>query len=178
MPNGTMSDGIAGRVIGAAWDLAKAQRVALAVAGAGMVAAGWLYRAGVAHERERAAAQVARTRVAAVVETLRVVEIQYRTDTLRLTRWRTRWDTLITERHYHDTVWVERVIAVADSTIRACTQALGTCERRVALEQQRAALFQAQLTDMARRIRQTKRRRVIELVGAASAGLVLGRAIR
>lgn len=166
------------RLLGTLWDLAKAQRVALLVAGAAMVAGGWLYRAGVEAERDRAKAQAARLQLRTVVETLKVVEVQYRTDTMRLTRWRTQWDTLIAERHYHDTVWLDRVIATGDSTIRACTAALVTCERRVALERQRAELLRDQLTDAERRVGQTKRRRAIELVGAAAAGLVVGRAVR
>lgn len=166
------------RLLGTLWELAKAQRMVLLVAGAAVMAGGWLYRAGIEAERDRVRAQGARAQIRTVTETLKVVEVQYRTDTLRLREWRTKWDTLITERHYHDTVWVERVIAVADSTIKACTAALTTCERRVALEQQRAALLATQLKDAERRARTHTRRRVVTLAGAAAAGLVVGRAIR
>lgn len=60
----------------------------------------------------------------------------YTVDTLRLTRWVTRWDS-VTMPGVVDTVPVEVIVAVADSTIRACTLALGTCEERVKTERER-----------------------------------------
>lgn len=60
----------------------------------------------------------------------------YKVDTLRLTRWRTRWDSIMVP-GATDTIPVEIVREVADSTIRACTQALGTCEQRVATATER-----------------------------------------
>lgn len=60
------------------------------------------------------------------------VDTVYRADTVRLTRWRTQYDTLRTTLNVHDTVEVLRFVAVADSTITACSVALVTCEQRVA----------------------------------------------
>lgn len=64
------------------------------------------------------------------------VAVVYQVDTLRLTRWMTRWDS-VTLPGVVDTVPVEVLVAVADSTIRACTVALSTCELRVATERER-----------------------------------------
>lgn len=61
---------------------------------------------------------------------------RYTVDTLRLTRWQTRWDS-ITLPGRVDTVPREILIRVADSTIQACTLALGTCEERVRTERER-----------------------------------------
>lgn len=61
----------------------------------------------------------------------------YRADTVRLTQWRTRWDSIVGPGRT-DTLTIERVIAVADTTIRACTAALSTCELRVAVANERA----------------------------------------
>ncbi len=57
----------------------------------------------------------------------------YLRDTVRLRQLVTRWDTAVVavDRWKHDTVTVERVVTLADSTIRACTAALQTCEQRV-----------------------------------------------
>lgn len=84
---------------------------------------------------------------AAVVETLRVVDTVYARDTLRFVRWRTRWDTVAqTVEHWkHDTVRVVEVVRVADSTVRACAQALATCQRRADLLLRRAVLAESLL---------------------------------
>lgn len=61
----------------------------------------------------------------------------YRTDTVRLTRYRLRVDSLTTtvELWKHDTVKVVEYVTKADSTIRVCSQALLTCEQRVGVAQ-------------------------------------------
>lgn len=56
----------------------------------------------------------------------------YRADTVRLTRWRTAYDTLYADRQITDTVWVKRFVVTADSTIKSCSAALGTCEAATA----------------------------------------------
>lgn len=86
--------------------------------------------------------------VKVVVESLTVLDTVYRTDTLRLTQWRTRYDTLVETRDIHDTVWVQEFIAVADTTIKLCTAALKTCEQRVALQAKRADLAEQKLKDL------------------------------
>ena len=59
------------------------------------------------------------------------LEVVYKTDTLRLTKWRTRWDSILVART--ETLTVERVIYIADSTIKACEAVVATCEQRVAV---------------------------------------------
>lgn len=61
---------------------------------------------------------------------------QYRVDTVTLTRWKTRWDSIVGPGRT-DTLTIERVILVADSTIRACEAVVKTCEMRVAVERER-----------------------------------------
>lgn len=45
-------------------------------------------------------------------------------DTVALTRWLTRWDTARVAFNVHDTVEVIRTVSAADSTIRACREAV------------------------------------------------------
>jgi len=70
---------------------------------------------------------------------------RYTVDTVRFNRWRTKWDTV-----YHltvdtlpgkvDSIFVPvRILATADSTIRACSQVVLTCEQRVGAERQISA---------------------------------------
>ena len=61
----------------------------------------------------------------------------YRTDTLRLTKWRLRTDTMTTtvELWKRDTLRVVEYVTKADSTIRVCAAALQTCEQRVGVAQ-------------------------------------------
>lgn len=110
---------------------------------------------------------------------LRRLDTVYQRDTVRLTRWRERWDTVRqdVERWKHDTLRVVEYVQVADSTIRACVAALATCE------QQKAALtLRAELAEEAyrRTVAQvpSARRRTLELVGAVAAGVVIGLAAR
>jgi hypothetical protein len=53
-------------------------------------------------------------------------------DTLTLTKWQTKVKIQRESLIVTDTVKVKEFIAVQDSTIHACTQALNTCEKRVA----------------------------------------------
>ena len=142
--------------------------VAASALGAAFYAGQWVARAAV----------LAAKRDTVRVE-LRRLDTVYQRDTVRLTRWRERWDTVRQEvdRWKHDTIRVVKYVRVADSTIRACVAALATCE------QQKAALtLRAELAEEAyrRTLAQvpSARRRTLELVGAAAAGVVIGRAAR
>lgn len=108
--------------------------LATAVAGAAFYA-GQQVEAGKQYDRE----------VRVVVESITVLDTVYKTDTIRLTRWRTKYDTLVETRDIHDTVWVKEFIAVADTTIKLCTAALRTCEQREALQAKRADLAEEAL---------------------------------
>lgn len=107
------------------------------------VLVGLLLAAGVGwaldHRARTRAEERAETATAAADSLRRVadsLEGAYRVDTLTLTRWRTRWDSIVGPGRT-DTLTVEKVTLVADSTIRACTAALSTCEQRVAVEHER-----------------------------------------
>jgi hypothetical protein len=116
---------------------------------------------------------------AAVVETLAVLDTVYLRDTLRLRVLVTRWDTLrqAVDRWKHDTITVERVVQVADSTIRACTATVLTCEQRVALTTRRAELAEEELAIHRRRI-PTRREQAMTHGLAAAGGLALGLVVR
>ena len=60
----------------------------------------------------------------AVHDSIRVVQYDtvVRHDTVRLTRTLARYDTVRAVLNVHDTVAVERFVAVADSTVRACRE--------------------------------------------------------
>ena len=150
----------------------QALALTLSVAGAALGAA---FYAGQWVARD---ATLAAARDTVRVELLRLDTV-YQRDTVRLTRWRERWDTVRTtvDLWKHDTIRVVEYVRVADSTIRACVAALATCE------QQKAALtLRAELAEEAyrRTLAQvpSARRRTLELVGAAAAGVVIGRAAR
>lgn len=134
--------------------------LATAVAGAAFYA-GQQVEAGKQYDRE----------VQVVVESIAVLDTVYKTDTLRLTRWRTKYDTLVETRDIHDTVWVKEFIAVADTTIKLCTAALRTCEQREALQAKRADLAERKLKSLT--TGQEKKERQKLLLGAAL-GLVGG----
>lgn len=125
----------------------------------GVAAVGAAFYAG---QRVEAAKQYDRE-VQVVVESLIVLDTLYQRDTLRLTRWREKWDTVRqdVERWKHDTVRVVEYVQVADSTIRACTAALRTCEQRAALEGQRADLAEAKLKDLASTQEKKERRNLL-----------------
>lgn len=134
--------------------------LATAVAGAAFYA-GQQVEAGRQYDQE----------VQVVVESIAVLDTVYKTDTLRLTRWRTKYDTLVETRDIHDTVWVKEFIAVADTTIKLCTAALRTCEQREALQAKRADLAEGKLKSLT--TGQEKKERQKLLLGAAL-GLVGG----
>ena len=114
--------------------------------------------------------------VKVVVESLTVLDTVYKTDTLRLTQWRTRYDTLVATRDIHDTTWVQEFILVADTTIKLCTAALRTCEERVALQAKRADLAERQLKDLGgMQDSKAKRNLWIGLGLGALGGLLLAR---
>lgn len=78
----------------------------------------------------------ARAREGRAVAQSRRLDTVYVRDTLRFTRWR---DSLVVLREsltVTDTLEVIRYVAAADSTIRACSLALQTCEQRVAAERE------------------------------------------
>lgn len=88
----------------------------------------------VAHQKDRAVDSLT-----ALAESLAGV---YRIDTLRLTRWRVRWDSIRVP-GATDTIPVEIIVQAADSVILACTAALQTCEQRVAVATARGDSAQA-----------------------------------
>lgn len=155
----------------------RTHHLALAVAAFAITAAGALYTAGQRAERAAWQAKALTAKRDTVVREIRVVETRYRTDTLRLVRWRTRWDTVVrdVERWKHDTLRVVEYVAVADSTIRACTAALTSCDRLRQLQQERAELAEEQLR---LRTQGQRRRQVLGIVGAAAVGVAAGRLLR
>jgi hypothetical protein len=90
---------------------------------------------GVLFQRDRQAGAAARTELVRLTHERRVTDTLYRRDTVRLTVTRTIYnssrDTLLL--HLTDTVKVREFVAAADSTIRACTLVVETCEQRVAV---------------------------------------------
>jgi len=104
---------------------------------------------------------------------VRVVDTIYRRDTVVLWRVKATTDTMTqtVDRWKHDTVEVVRYVRLADSTIRACTIALGTCEERVRLRDARIAALGRQLE--ASQPRPWKDR--LEKLGWGLAGFGLGR---
>jgi len=80
------------------------------------------------------------------VEVLRLDTV-YRRDTVTLWRTKSRWDTVRVdvERWKTDTLRVVEYVALADSTIRVCTQAVQTCEQRIRAAQALTLHMQAQM---------------------------------
>ncbi len=92
-------------------------------------------------KREVMLSQAEHERVAARMRADSLEKV-YRVDTLRLTRLKTVWDTtyqrLTDTLKLTDTVKVPvKVLVLADSSIKACTMALQTCDQRVGAERQR-----------------------------------------
>lgn len=106
--------------------------------GVAVLLAAILWAGGCYGERNRQEARFTRDSLATVhvLDSLRVQTAKLDTvfvqDTIRFTQWRDRWrilrDTL--NQHTIDTLTIERVIQVADSTITACSEALQTCTDR------------------------------------------------
>ena len=70
----------------------------------------------------------------------------YVKDTIRLKIYTQSYKTLRDTLRITDTVQVRATLALADSTINACSVALQTCETRVALRDQRIAVLDSLLT--------------------------------
>lgn len=83
--------------------------------------------------------------VAAHVRVIRQVDSVYVRDTIRLARWRDRWDSVrVTDTVVRDSVvYVNRDIA--DSTISACRAVVVSCEARVAARDSALAALRAAL---------------------------------
>lgn len=64
---------------------------------------------------------------------MQIVDTLYVRDTVALTKWRTRYNEVRDTVTLTDTVNVRNVLFIADSTIISCSNALETCEHRVAL---------------------------------------------
>ena len=124
-------------------------------------------------------AQGLATERAAVVETLAVLDTVYQRDTVRLRRLVTRWDTLreTVDRWKHETLTVERVVQIGDSTVQACRATVLTCEQRVALQAKRADLAEEEAAIYRRRL-PTRRDQLLTHAAAVGAGFVLGRLVR
>jgi len=113
--------------------------VYLVIAGLGILVGGYRCWAHVQQEygkRDLHIAQAERTNadLRHAKDSLNVV---YRTDTVRFTRYLRTTDSVFAnvERWKTDTLKVVEYVAKADTTIRACTQALSTCEQRVGVAQ-------------------------------------------
>lgn len=99
---------------------------------------------------------------------------QHVRDTIRLTQWRTRYDTVRIEFRITDTVWVKEYVRVSDSTIRACGDALGSCQRtRNALEELNRGL-RMELEGTRRQVRAAKRRGTVQTLAGVGAGIAIG----
>lgn len=110
--------------------------------GVAVLLAAILWAGGCYGERNRQEARFTRDSLQTVhvLDSLRVQAAKLDTvfvqDTIRFTQWRDRWrilrDTLLSEKtiRFADTVWVKEFVAVADSTITACSEALQTCTDR------------------------------------------------
>lgn len=90
-------------------------------------------------QRARGRAEAVGAQLRAENDSLRLAQAQvdtiYQRDTVRLWRVKERWDTAVVtvDRWKRDTLEVVRYVALADSTVRACTAALRTCEQRDSL---------------------------------------------
>lgn len=72
--------------------------------------------------------------IATLMREARHVDSIYVTDTIRLTKWKTAYDTTrdTVLAHLTDTIRVKEYVHVADSTIAACSRVVLTCQLRVA----------------------------------------------
>lgn len=99
---------------------------------------------------ERGVRKARLERLAAQIETLEVrvqkLDTVYLTDTIRLARWRTVWDSVrVTDTVVRDSVvYVAR--GAADSTISACYAVVRSCEARLAARDSLASSLRAGLT--------------------------------
>lgn len=131
-----------------------------------LVAAGLFY-AGCATERGRweraltASEKLVKQRDS-IIAVLRAdsakLDERYRIDTLTLTQWKTKWKTLTDTLRISDTdtITIEKVVAVADNTIRACAASLTTCENRIGNAESRAAKADSNVADLKRLLAKPK----------------------
>jgi hypothetical protein len=118
-------------------------------------------------------ADVASRQVADRVRIVRQVDSVYVRDTVRLARWRDRWDSV----RVTDTVVVADIVYVprdaADSTISACYAVIRSCEARVAARDSLAASLQGAL-QAERAARPSALRVGVDRALWAAAGLAAG----
>jgi hypothetical protein len=93
----------------------------------------------------------------------RKIDTVYTADTVRLRSIRTRWDTVRLVTKTTDTLvsvdTLRLVVRVADSTIGACTEALVTCEAKVANLNELRRVDSTQIRSQSREIARLNRRR-------------------
>jgi hypothetical protein len=95
----------------------------------------------------------------------------FKVDTLRLTKWMTKWDTIASK---PDTVPVEVIVAVADSTIQACSVTVQTCSRALAAKD---SLAESREKLHAASLRQIKSQHRVEVIKWSVISLLLGTAV-
>jgi hypothetical protein len=111
-----------------------------------------------------------------VIDSLRSVE---RADTVLLMRWRDRWRVSVDTLELSDTIVVpgpvvREIVYVADSTIRACTTALATCQVRASEAEKLVSLYTSRDTIQLQRIGQLSRSGRIRLGGGTLVGAAVG----
>lgn len=116
------------------------------------------------------ALMVRESAIATLMREARHVDSIYVTDTIRLTKWKTAYDTTRDTllKHLTDTLRVVEYIHIADSTIAACSQVVLTCQVKV---EQRDSIIQQQASQL--KILRTPPRR-FGLIPAPSRTLVFG----
>jgi hypothetical protein len=107
----------------------------------------------------------------------RAADTVVRRDTVRLTRYVTRYDTLRRGLNIHDTTDVVRFVATADSTIHACREAVGSL---TALCQKKDTLIADLRAQLAVRVppKASKAQRVLWGLGGLAVGVIADRAVR
>lgn len=164
-------------------------RPGLPYAALAVVGGGW-YEANNAHQRALGALQeqlkARDAQIATLTQRRDSILTVFKTDTLRLVAYRTRYDTVVsrlldTILVHHTTLDTVRVpvhvLVTADSAYRACGRALASCEALAATEHQRADLYRLQLGDVLK-TQPGFFRRWGERVALFGVGVLGGRAIR
>lgn len=77
------------------------------------------------------------------------------------------------ERWKHDTLKVVEYVAQLDTTIRACTQALGTCEARVGAERIRGNALASEVKVLKAQMPSAAKPWIDRLIGGAVVGVVV-----
>lgn len=110
-----------------------------------------------------------------------IVRQEYIRDTVRVVKWATKYETLrdsifrTDTLRARDTVFV-RVVASADSTIRACRDVVSSCARNLALADSLRSIDQ-RIIRAYERARPSFVRRWSERLGWAAGGYLVGRAL-